>query len=259
MKQRLDTYRVLGKRKLRGILFFVGALAVCAGADVRTWTSTSGETFKGEFISVIGDKVVLRDANGQQRKIPLSRFSENDQVFIELERPPAFNIDFAKKSEQHIWPQREKTYDAWELPGAIDYVFTAKLKQTSSGSYSHELQVEFFAIGEEIDGDNYILLSRQKSTFIPSEQQDQTFTFSGSKVRLYDYEFFQDGRRGQKYGGYLVVVTDSRGKIVAHKTPYNWLFENFDKLDGLPVGKHFNKACVRVHPPRPKSGRQKSG
>ena len=142
------------------------------------------------------------------------------------------------------------------MPGVLDYVFTAKIKQDSSGHYPHELHVEFFAIGEEIDGKNFILLDRQESTFVPSEQKRSEYhTFSGRTVRLYDYEFREDGRRGQRYGGYLVVVTDSRGKIIAHKSSYNWMFEKREELKKLALMNHFDKTCARIHPPRPKVGR----
>ena len=41
---------------------------------------------------------------------------------------------------------------------------------------------------------------------------------------MIDYDL-TERRRGQKYGGYLIVVTDSRGKIVDHETSHKWLFE----------------------------------
>ncbi len=239
---------------MRGILVFVGILAWCgcACADVRTWTFTGGETLEGEYVVVLGNKIVLRDSRGKTRKIPLDRFSEADRLFIELENPPEFKIDFTKQSKQYSYPQKEKTYSSSELPPTVDYVFGAKLKQTSAGSYTHELHVEFFAIGEEIDGDNYILLDRQKSSFIPSDSKDRSCNFSGKKVRLYNYEYGRSGRRGQQCGGYLIVITDSRGKVIAHKTPYNWLFKHLEALREFPVGRHFDKTCTRVFPPRPR-------
>ncbi len=175
---------------------------------------------------------------------------------MSLENPPKFKIEFARASKQYRWSIKRESLDLDRLPGAFDYVFTAKIKQDSAGSYPHELKVEFFAIGEEIDGNNYILLDRRESTFVPSEQpRSEYHTFSGRKVRLYDYEFREDGRRGQRYGGYLVVVTDSRGKIIEHKSSYNWLFEKREELAKLGLMNHFDKTCTRVHPPRPKAGR----
>ena len=228
--------------------------------ELRTWTSTTGETFTGEYVMVMGDKVVLRDATGKNRKIPLDLISAEDRVFMELERPPKFKIEFSRASRQHRWLAKQKTYDPWQLPGAVDNTFTTKIKQVSAGSYPHELHIEFFAIGEERDGDNYILLDHQRSTFVPSEQKRNEYhTFSGRRVRLYDYEFFEDGRRGQQYGGYLVLVTDSRGKIIAHESSYTWLFEKREELAKLGLMNHFDKTCSRVHPPRPKAGRTLRG
>ncbi|MCK4563490.1 MAG: hypothetical protein KAU94_02310 [Verrucomicrobia bacterium] len=244
---------------MRSILFLVGGLTLCVGicADARMWTSTNGATFDGEFVIIIGDKVVLRDAQGKQRKIPLDRFSEEDRAFImEVGNPIELDIEFARKSNQYRFPQKREYMGSDTLPGGIDYVFTAKIKQTSSGSYTHELQVEFFAIGEEIDGNNYILLDRQERSFIPGEQKDRSYRFSGREVRLYDYEFRADGRRGQRYGGYMVVITDPHGKIIAHKSSYNWMFGKLEALKKLPLNCHFDKTCTRVFPPRPKVGFQ---
>ena len=53
------------------------------------------------------------------------------------------------------------------------------------------------------------------------------------------------------YGGYLIVVTDERGKIIDYGTSHEWLFENLEKLKKIPVGRHFDKTITRVHPPRP--------
>ncbi len=59
--------------------------------------------------------------------------------------------------------------------------------------------------------------------------------------------------RGCKYSSYLVVVTDSRGDIIAHKTPKKWLFENYENLKEIPVGRYIDKTCTRVRPTRPKT------
>lgn len=240
---------------MRGFLFLIGASVWCGClcAEARTWTSTGGETFEGELIVVIGDKAVIRNPNGDELKIPLTRFSKDDLTFMELENPPTFKIDVSRKSEQHRWPQKYKTYEAWELPPTFDYVFTTKLKQMSAGSYGKELHVQVFVIGEEVNGDNYILLDRMESTFTPSQQKDLSYQFSSRKVRLFNYEFYLDGgKRGQKYGGFLVIITDSRGKVIAQKTPKKWLNDIVDPLKELALGAHFDKTGARVFPPRPK-------
>ena len=247
---------------MRCILFLIGASILCGGlcAEARDWTTTDGKLFEGEFIIVMGDKAVIRKPNGDEVKIPLTRFSKEDLIFMELAKPPTFKIDLSKYSKQHWWPEKYKAYnyggDWGEIKiDAFDYVFTTKLKQMSAGSYNHELHVEVFVIGLEIDGHNYILLDRMKSSFVPAEQEDLSYQFSGRKVRLYDFEFRQDGRRGQSYGGYLVIITDSRGEIIAYKTPKDWLYDIVESLRELSLNAHFDKTGTRVFPPRPKVGR----
>jgi hypothetical protein len=216
---------------------------------LRLWTGLDGKSIEAEFITVSGDKAVLKDARGSLRKIPLAQISAEDRKFIELARPPEFDISFSKTSSQRFL--KPSPLDVSELPRLSDYVFCAKLKQMSAGFYGHELRVEFFAIGEEIDGDNYILFDRQESNFLPTKENKGAHQFSGNSVELMDYNFGEQ-RRGEKYGGYLIVVTDVRGKIIDHGASHEWLFENLEKLKQIPVGRHFDKTITRVHPPRPK-------
>ncbi|MEN8255023.1 MAG: hypothetical protein ABFR33_06090, partial [Verrucomicrobiota bacterium] len=107
---------------------------------LRTWTRTDGKTLEAEFVTVIGDKAVLTDKRGRQRKIPLIQLSIEDRTFIELAQPPEFNIDFSKQSSKQSLDS--SPWIEWELPRILDYVFSAKLKQTSAGEYNHELKVE---------------------------------------------------------------------------------------------------------------------
>ncbi len=220
----------------------------------RMWAGTDGKTLAAEFVTVIGNKAVLKDARGRQRKIPLAQLSDEDRLFIELAQPPKFNIDFSKKSSQQFF--KESPFLAGYVPKHLDYIFSARLKQTSAGVYNHELKVEFFAIGEEIDGDNYILFDRQESHFTPAEENGISHTFSGGTIPVREktipgYGGVFGQRRGDKYGGYLVVVTDSRGKVVDHGASHKWLIGLLDNLRELPVGRHFDKTGARVGPPRP--------
>lgn len=223
-----------------------------SGEDkIRTWAGPDGKMLNAEFVSVIGNEVALKDSRGKLRKIPLAQLSGEDRLYIELARPPTFNIDFSKKSEQRFFKESTLIPGARWLPKHIDYVFSARLKQTSAGEYSHELSVEFFAIGEEIEGDNYILFDRQESHFTPTKENGRSHTFSGKTVPLRESIIFVE-RRGQKYGGYLVVVTDLRGKIIDSGSSHKWLPGILDNLRELPVGRHFDKTGARVEPPRPK-------
>lgn len=220
--------------------------------EVRTWTLKNKQSAEAKFVTVIGDKAVLMDQRGQQQKVALVQLSEEDRTYIELVMPPKFNIDFYKKSSQVIVDVDTPYFTAGSILGRSDfnYVFGARLKAISAGNYNHELKVEFFAIGEEIDGDNYILLDRQESRFTPTKENERSHTFHGDPIRL-TKSFTSFRTWGAKYGGYLVVVTDERGMIVELDTSHKWLLDILGKLRHLPVGKHFDKTGTRSFPPSP--------
>jgi len=216
--------------------------------EMRTWILSDGKTLEARFVTVIGNKMMLADTKGRQRKIPLDYFSDEDRTYAELARPPKFNIGFSKKSNQRFF--KESPIIPGYLPEHLDYVFSAKLKQTSAGEYKQELKVELFAIGAEVDGDNYILFDRQESRFTPNAENGRSHTFSSTTVPVREITFVNN-HRGSKYGGYLVVVTDERGVIIDHGTSNKWLPGILNELRQLPIGKHFDKAGNRVLPPCP--------
>ena len=220
---------------------------------MRTWTLVGGRTFEAEFVSLVGDKVAFKKARGKLTKIPRGEMSKEDLTFIQLEEPPELDISFSKKSRQRVYPE---SLSNQPRPTSYNYVFSAKIKQISTKRYDQELQVEVFVIGAEIGGNKYILLDRHKHRFTPTKENQRFGQFEGENVVLTDYLIGtnQIGRqhRGRKYSSFLVVVTDSRGKIIAHETPKKWLFENLENLRGVPVGRYFDKTCTRVGPTPPR-------
>ena len=70
----------------------------------------------------------------------------------------------------------------------------------------------------------------------------------GSNPVMLDTTAVKDGddyvvngqRRGKDYACYLVVVTDTRGKIIAHQTPREYLYRNLDNLRNIKVGWYFD-------------------
>ena len=220
-----------------------------ATAETRVWTMADGRTFEAEFVSLAVGKVLLRNAKGKEIKLSLKQLSEGDRKLIQLETPPAVDISFSRKSEQRMY-----TPDLFNsaLPSTFYTTFSASVKQTSSGSYDHELKAEFFAIGAEVHGDNYVLLDRHEHRFVLTNENQRSIKFKGKTVQVTDYVIDDRFHRGRKYVGYLVVITDPRGKIIAHKTPKKWLFENLENLKEVPLGKCFDKTCTRVGPTRPK-------
>lgn len=69
---------------------------------------------------------------------------------------------------------------------------------------------------------------------------------------LKDY-YDQSGyaRRGEKFHGYIIVVTDERGAIIAHEESSNWLYNHLDNLKKLAAGNYLDQTCTRRPPIRP--------
>lgn len=229
------------------------ALAGSAHAEMRTWTGSDGNTFEGEYISSSGDKIILKDARGKTKKIPRAQFSPEDIAYIELTNPPEFKVDFFTKSNQLILVvPPDIQFTQLPPPKILDYVFGAKIKQSSSKDYNHVLRIEFFAIGAEVWGNQYILLDRQESSFTLSTENNRSYKFSSEKtVRMIQYDLY-GASRGRKYYGNLVTVTDERGEIIAYSASNEWLYRNIENLKQLPLGAYFDKTCTRTYPTPPK-------
>jgi hypothetical protein len=223
--------------------------------NMRIWTSSGGNSIEAEYVARVAGKALIRNSKGKQLKVPLEQLSPEDRVYIDLADPPDFDIKFSKTSEQ-IMPPAQSPLNAGERPYQMfDFTFKASVRKKGTSDYPYELTVEYFAFAEEVDGDNYKLVDRQSSRFTPSPANRNTHSFSGEPVRIGQVAVRASAPlRGTKYGGFLITLTDERGKIIQHETSHDWLFEKLEKLKKIPVRKHFNKDCERVGPPRPGPG-----
>ena len=63
------------------IPWVLAGLATAGFLPARTFTDTSGKTIEADFVSRDGENVVLK-MNGRDYRLPISRFSEADQVYL---------------------------------------------------------------------------------------------------------------------------------------------------------------------------------
>jgi hypothetical protein len=220
----------------------------------RLWTSAEGKTLEATLQTILGSTVVLKGINGKQIKIPMDQLSPEDRELLVLTYPPDFDINFIKKSSQISNPPNAPWSSGIQRPLQLfDYTFGVQVRQKGvSKTYNHELNVEYFAVGEEVDGDNYILLERNEASFNPTAYSGKNFEFRGKEVELRKMAYRDTAPvRGTKYGGYLVTLTDERGKIIEYKASHEFLYENLNNLKKLAPNTHFNRECKRVIPARP--------
>lgn len=222
-------------------------------SPLRLWKFADGKSLEAEYLSMVAGKVVLRNAKGKQVKVSPNQLAPEDMQFIELAEPPDFNVTFTKSSSQRTIEVTPYLNEA--PPKILDYVFGAKVRQESAYEYNHEVNVEFFAVGQRFVNQNeYCLLDRQTSSFVPMKENQRSHRFAGDAVELVEYEL--DGsRRGMRYAENLVVVTDARGEIIAHSASAKWLIENLENLKQVPIGRFMDKTCTRIVPSGPKATR----
>jgi len=218
---------------------------------IRTWTFLDGRTVTAEFVTLIGGKVSLKNADGKIRKVSLEQFSDEDRTYIELARPPALDINFVKKFKRKTF--HGGFYESFGRRPEDWGHYGVSFKQDSAGEYNHDLHVEMFVIGRQVSKRDakYLLLDHQKTTFNPAQVEQRFYKFwSPRKMELLQWMGWWGAMRGEGYYGFLVTVTDERGEIIAVKSSNNWLYENLKNLKELSVGNFMDKKCIRTFPAR---------
>lgn len=234
------------------------SLAMSAQGEMRTWTSLPGTPIEAEYVDIIFDDVRLKDANGEELKIPMTSFSGEDLEYIELANPPVLSVDVMRSAKQ-TFVDVSATYPKDPLI-ILTYQFGARVKQKDGKAYKHPLTVEIYAFTQQrYDPNKYHMIERNESEpFVLSRENERRFEFTSSKkTRVIAYELFVDylqwrEPRGEKFAESLILVRDKRGEIIAYNTTKNWLYSNLDKLEELPLRAWLNDDCVRVHPTVPK-------
>ena len=214
------------------------------------WVLVDGTKFEARYRSKVGNNIIMESAKGSQKQIALSRFSPADIEFFELENPPKFRLNFKKRSKILNYSDR---FELRFMPVVQLYEFGISAEKRSAGSYEHEVTIEFFALASQLGHNHkFIILNRDSTSFVPSKENDYSLEYWSSRIcEVDEYSFNDLESRGKKYEGYLLIVTDKRGKVIDHKTSNKWLYENVEELRNRYIGNYIDETCQRVFPGRP--------
>lgn len=244
------------------ILWTVVVALICMSShgEMRTWTSSSGQTMEGEYVTLIFGNVTIRMANGKELKVPFDSLSNEDRNYVSLRNPPTLKVEYRESTKPQTY-----VADAWvdngggshdNHPVKVFYSkFGADIIQTSREPYDHELTVEIYVLSRQYyDSNNFHIIANMKSKpFKLKMGKENRFEYRDPiEYRTVQYNLYSTLPRGEELGEYLILVRDERGEIVAHRNSKNWLFDNLDKLSELPVGAWIDRKCVRIHPTSPK-------
>lgn len=231
------------------LLVLVAFTVLVVRAEPQVWTLVDGTDFEAELVSVYPTVAVFKTDRGKILKIPLERFSKEERTHIELEKPPKLSIDLIKDRNSMTFVAGMASHTT--RPPEVHCHYGIRIKQTSPGNYNHELQVEYFVIGVERLGDRFILLDRQKTPFFLTKTNKRKFeSRSAHTVRLRNFTVFKSVR-GERYYGFLAIVKDVRGEIIAVRSSHDWILENLENLTERYVNNYMDDTCTRVYPTRP--------
>lgn len=239
----------------------VFALGCSVSAEVRTWEDKSGHKYEAEFVRELFDKITLQDKNGKEYRFAVEELSENDQKYIRVMVPPQLQVDCKINSSPYPIP-----WDNWYEDNATMTSISGEVtvQKISKRPFSSGLKAELYLIAKEVNGKEYIMLSKTESSFLLAEQNGYKHTFKSEPAVTRAYEEYNGiQRRGEECLGYLVVILDARGNVVDSKSDIGeWITapKTVAALRELAVreaastirSRYFDKTGHKVKVPRPK-------
>jgi thiol-disulfide isomerase/thioredoxin len=96
----------------RCLLILFAAACLTAHGEIRRWTSIAGTTIDAEFVELKFDTVILKTADGAEKKIPRSKLIRSDQQLVaQLANP------FASSGKESAAPAAKASDALYELFG----------------------------------------------------------------------------------------------------------------------------------------------
>lgn len=190
---------------MRYICFVLLFAAVCAQAEMRTWTSQAGDTFEGEMIRESGPDVVLNGIDGRSIKVPFSGLSDEDQEYVRFNRPIELKIEISiRKNEIETPPsQSQMISDSHTVGGGTQVSGNYPQVKIKKGVKPIDKQLDVYVL---VFGPDRRLIVHDRIENIQFSDEDNYFVgaFTNAIFQLINY------------GSTLVLVVDKKGNIVAN-------------------------------------------
>jgi hypothetical protein len=205
------------KRVIQKILITVALVFIVQTgfSEYRTWTDQKGKQIEAEFIRIMDDKVVLQTEDGEEIKVSLDTLSNKDRKYAALQTPPRIEIkvstDMDRENTGHGGGRKSRAFQVQQETVQVEVT----LKKTSSTPYEEPLESQVYLIGQPEQRDGYGILDRTVSRFRFTEESENLHSYSSGTVELRQLEA---GKQvGIEYEGYLAVVKDRTGAVLAMK------------------------------------------
>lgn len=233
--------------------------ALCMGlscssvAAIRFWHTLDGKEFQGEFSKVFLDKVYFKGPDGQSFSVKEETLVDTDLTAIKSLIPPEIQIKFSKNEVVNTDLPRDYDSGIWD-DYEVEVSARVVVKKMGKLPYHGVLRGEVYLIAEEIATDDYRLFAKKGFSISFPDKTTEVECQLSESVRNY----FMRGEypRGAHYKGYVVIVEDLNGKMLAFKSDLNWMDEeNIPALRKISCPGFMNEKCKKRSVPRPESYR----
>jgi hypothetical protein len=183
-------------------------------AEFREFTGRDGQTMTAELISSSGDKVTLKRKDGRKITTNASVFSNKDQEFIKKWKQDQQSTRIPRLSFEVT--TGKSTREADDLGGDYwrqTFEFVASISNDERDFDIDGAKGTLLIFGKHVvDSNQLSVLSRQE--FDINLPAGRTLTFRAKKFEntFIDIDY---ARQGHKYNGYLLVVENAGGKVIA--------------------------------------------
>jgi hypothetical protein len=186
----------------------------------------NGQAVEAEFISTIGDKVILRVRQGKQLRLDISDLIQFDQDYLDSVQPPDLDIRIDKEESSSSYLK-----------------FEASIRQTNTRKYDRGLHATIMAIGEGPDG--YVVLRKAGFPFKMESGEGSEVRFSMETIPIRT-ETSHHSNEWITYKGVVVFVEDSFENLVQVKSNKSIFEDNVSKFKDYGYAQRFDDATFKV-------------
>lgn len=208
---------------------------VADGEEMRTWTSKKGDTVEAMYIRMFaGGKVILETSDGKQLTVPVDGLCAKDQEYLASKVPPQLDI------EVDIDTDSDTSYSSYDYERKKEVVKgKVVVKKTNREPCNQTLTVGMYVFAKRQRGDDLWLISKAEKKISFADGVDQHFFKCPAAETEYTNTSYSD-QRGYRYEGYLVMVEDAAGNILAVESNRGEIESHCKAIRGAEVNTEFD-------------------
>ena len=183
-------------------------------AEFRTWNITGQGSVRAELVSEKYGLLTLKTSSKKTIRVSMRNLSSDDLAYLKTTFPLTLKVALLTTKER---------YNEGRYFSRNDLIFRDKITitQTSKISLSKELNITFFVIGKRARENKFVVLDKTMKKFRLSTLKPYILT---NDYRMFpDHDVFFDVKRY----GYLLLITDKAGRVIAVKSDRDVFAEKY--------------------------------